>query len=138
MATKKTTSPTRIETLLGQINTTLKSIKYDVDELIEVSLHIHDAHWHGKVHHSEDLNGESGRPFIPIPTDEVSFLLSEYNNKIDKDENGLVYGLDFIIDSKDPLCPQVLRHIENTLTIAKEVPKVKMKWKDYLKTVPWK
>jgi hypothetical protein len=127
-----------IAPLIDQMSKSIDETRSVLEELIEISLHIHDSHWHGVVHTAEMLSGESGGAFIPIPSDEVSFLLSEFNNKLDKDDNGLVYGIDFLIDSQDPLCPQSLRYVEQTLIHEKKVlPTVLMNWDEYLKTVPW-
>jgi len=127
-----------IERALNKILKTLDDIKVILEDTFEVDLHVHDAHWHGKMHDSSVLSGEAGGIFIPTVIDEVSFLLSELNNKLDKDENGLIFGIDFIINPADPMCPQLLRNIELLLTNdGQEVPSVKLSWFGYISTLPW-
>lgn len=126
-----------IAPLLSQMADNIEKTTNYLKELVDISSHLHDAHWHGVVHASDNIDIESGPPFVPIPSDEVSFLLSEFNNKLDKDDNGLVYGIDFLIDSKDPMCPQQLRYVEQIITSEdKELPNTLLNWEDYLKTAP--
>jgi len=127
-----------IENALSKILKTLDDIKLLLEDTFEVDLHVHDAHWHGVLHDSSVLSGESGKMFIPIVTDEVSFLLSEMNNKLDKDGNGLIFGIDFLINPEDPMCPQPLRNIELILSNdGQDIPSVKLSWFGYISTLPW-
>jgi len=129
----------KIESSMSNISKALDDIKVIFEDIFEIQLHIHDAHWHGALHNSSVLSGESGGPFIPIPPDEVSFLLSEMNNKLDKDSNGIVFGIDFIINPQDPMCPQVLRNIEQILiNDGQKIPSTKLSWFGYIATLPWK
>jgi len=127
-----------VEAILTKISKTLDDIKIILDDTYEVSLHVHDAHWHAIMHESAVLSGEAGGMFVPPPVDEISFLLSELNNKLDKDENGMVFGLDFLIDADDPMCPTPLRNIERILkSNGQTVPSTKLSWFGYVGTLPW-
>jgi len=60
------------------------------------------------------------------------------NNKLDKDGNGLIFSIDFIIDANDPMCPQALRNIKSSLSNDGQViPSVELSWSGYISTLPW-
>jgi len=129
----------KLESILSKVSSSLDDIKVLLEDTFEVALHVHDAHWHGVLHESNVLSGESGGLFMPIVTDEVSYLLSEMNNKLDKDGNGLIFGIDFLINPEDPMCPQPLRNIELILLNDDQpIPSVKLSWFGYISTLPWK
>lgn len=122
---------------LGRIETICTTIRDLMDNMLDVQEHIHDAHWHGSTHYAEQgINVEPGMVFIPPKIDESSVLNNEYQNKSDKDSNGLIYGYDFIISNSDPEKPISLRSIDEVmLQNGDSIPSVQMTWQDYLATV---
>jgi len=105
--------------------------------MMELISHIHDAHLHSKPHKCDELEGISGGPYFVLPPDETSILMSEYNNLIDKDENGMVYGIDFIIDDTDESCPNVLREHQAHMSEDDKNGLTILSWDDYLQSCPW-
>jgi len=103
--------------------------------VLDLTEHIHESHWHGATHcvHEYDKKGNIFHGAI----DETSILMIEYNNRLDKDDNDLIFGWDFIIDKNDVNCPPGLRSFEEVMIMeGMKVPK-KMKWEDYRMTLPW-
>lgn len=126
---------TMSETLL-RIESICTEIRDVMVNVLDLQEHLHDSHWHGITHFAEEgVNVENGHIFIPPIQDESSILIIEYQNKIDKDANGLIYGYDFIIDDDDPQKPMSLKMLEE-LMVANEdpIPSIKFKWQDYLQT----
>jgi len=115
------------------------TIKDMMDSLIEIQDHVHSSHEHPKGHYAEQgVKVEYGTYFLAPRPDESAMLVNEYNNSLDKDDNGLIYGKDFIITDTDPKKPQILRGIELLmLNEGKELPETEMMWDDYLETLPY-
>ena len=124
----------QIITALGRVEAVCISIRDTMENMLQAQEHIHYSHWHGKTHYAEDgVNVEDGMIFIPDTPDESSILVGEYQNRIDKDENGLIYGIDFIITNEDPEKPMSLRSVDDQmLNNGDSPPSVQMRWADYM------
>ena len=128
---------TNINSTLGRIETICTSLRDLMDNMLDMQEHIHDAHWHGSTHYAEQgVNVEPGKIFIPPKVDESSILNGEYQNKADKDGNGLIYGYDFVISNDDPEKPLPLRGVDDMmLANGDPQPSVKMTWQDYMSSI---
>ena len=113
------------ETLAGQVNG-FADTKYYINQIIKLEKeiqsyirHIHRSHWHpfiDKSHTHKNINTPTGgmsdncRIFDP-----VDFLIMETYSIEDLDNNGKIYGRDFIIDPKDPEKPYGLTNAEQNI-----------------------
>lgn len=116
------------------IEQSLKDMYEDIKETRDAVVHIHDAHMHGTNHAGEDrFDVGVGGALLPAPAGPSDRLISEFNNNMDYDDNGLIYGKDFIIDENDEDLPQTVRDMHVSMA---RLPRITMSWQDYLDTIP--
>jgi len=117
------------------INATLIELRDLTKNIYDLTKHIHDSHWHGTTHCVEEFDN-IGSAFVDV-VDESSLLMNEFNNRLDKDGNELIFGFDFIIDKEDINCPPSLRSVESSLIYDNmDIPE-KISWEKYKSTLPW-
>jgi len=119
------------------IETNVASMYEYVKEMSNAIVHIHDSHLHGKSHSAEDkYDVESGSYSLPMPMGWGDRLIAEYNNNMDHDSNGLIYGKDFMISSSDSSRPPILDSIDTILSSKGGWSGKTISWKAYLATLP--
>lgn len=106
-------------------------------EMTDVILHIHDAHLHWKDHFGEDKYDVGiGAALMSPPVGHADRLITEYNNMTDMDGNGLIFGKDFVIDSRDEKYPIMLKSVTEIIPYSKLKYIKKISWATYLKSLP--
>ncbi len=103
-------------------------------QMLELHEHVHYSHWHGRTHYADEgVHVQDGTVFIPPFQDEASILIAEYQNHIDRDDNGLIYGYDFVISDNDPHKPMSLRSLDFIMeNNGDPIPSSKMSWSSYI------
>ena len=128
-----------METNLAQLKTLLTETNTNLQQSHDIVKHIHDSHLHGKSHYSEDgYNVDPGDYFLANPINEVNLLMHELDTGVDKDENGLIYAIDFIIDVNDVNKPSIL--VDKEMLMQKngyKFPAQRLTWDQYRNTLPW-
>lgn len=100
-------------------------------------VHIHDSHLHSSPHLCEDMfDTPPGSPWLNVPPSLPERLIMEYNNNMDYDFNGLIFGHDFMISKDDPQKPPYLAQMEHVVRPSKKMKR--MTWASYLATLPKK
>jgi hypothetical protein len=120
---------------LGGVASGLIELRDIAQQILDLTEHVHESHWHGATHcvHERDKKGN----IFLNSVDESAILTVEYNNRLDKDDNDLIFGWDFIIDKNDVNCPPSLRSFESIMiSDGMKVPK-KISWNEYQETLPW-
>lgn len=112
----------------------LEHIYEETKEIRHAVVHFHDSHSHETYHYAEERwSPPPGGALLPVYAGPVDRLVWEYNNSMDYDDNGLIFGRDFIIDPNDSSIPKALKTIYYSLD---KIPGTVMSWDDYLGTVP--
>ena len=135
-----TSSMGSVNESLGVMQTAISDMAEILREILKVQAHVHDCHWHATTHYAEQgVEGvEIGGLYMPSQPDELSLLMQESQSGIDKDNNGLVYCTDFVIDDNDPNKPLALRDIElHFMYDGIKLPSKSMTWQSYLGSLPW-
>lgn len=132
-----TTAMTALLTSTQNVEAAVQGLYEYVKEMSNAIVHIHDAHLHSTAHAAEDkYDVESGEYLLPPPMGWADRLLAEYNNNVDHDGNGLIYGKDFIIKSTDTSRPPILDSIDTILASKGGWKGKTITWKAYLATLP--
>lgn len=121
----------------ASMSSSIDNLAESIKEMVDAVIHMHDAHFHFLGHASEQRwDVGQGGFILPPPTGFGDKLAGEFNNSVDLDLNGLIYGRDFIIDVDDPNCPPSVRNIFETVPRKKRMTLKKISWKSYLATLP--
>lgn len=105
-----------------------------VEHPYEMSTHLHNAHLHKRDHMCEEkLSDECGGG--EAPSMPAAKLVNEHMGNNDEDGNGLVYGVDFIINPTDPDKPPMLQKIEQSPDFNPPSGITKMTWSEFLATL---
>jgi hypothetical protein len=126
--------------LLQNVLNTCIEMRDTLNHIRSINEHCHDSHWHSKMHYGEDgFNVGYGPPTAGLAPGETDLLANEAALGVDKDGNGLVYALDFIIDDNDPEKPMSLRDLDVQLLSDGIILSTNLLyWKTFLATLPWR
>jgi len=117
--------------LLNLNNNALNSLYTNVTHFTD---HVHNQHLHTYPHKVTEFTDDPGAKNIAMLPDPTSVLLQEYNAGRDIDGNGLIYGIDFVIEDDDTK-PLILNALESTANW--NFPDRKMKYTDFLNSLDW-
>jgi hypothetical protein len=120
-----------IISILNINNNTMNSIYTDMMYFVR---HIHNQHLHTYPHKSLEFTDDTGAKNIAMLPDPTSILLQEFNSGRDIDGNGLVYGMDFVIEDDDTK-PIILYALESSDNWS--FPRNKIKYEDFLNSLDW-
>jgi hypothetical protein len=135
-----------IKILIGQL-TGLLQVTLTLDEKIQtmadqfetvykITKHIHDSHLHPFPHEAQDeYEVQMGGNVYPDFIGPADRLITEFNNSVDVDGNGLIYGVDFIINSDDQDKPCTLDDLEMAISQECLNRMAKLSWKEFLETL---
>jgi len=100
--------------------------------------HKHNMHIHSNPHDCEfdhnDLSFDMGKAAAPSELSCSAQLQQEFTSGVDIDQNGSVFGKDFVIDPTDKDCPKSILDLYSQPDFAHETFS-QMKWADYLATL---
>lgn len=122
-----------ITSAVTEMKSLLESIHEYTHETRDCILHLHDAHFHNNRHLCEDrFDVECGSSVLKLGISPGELLNREFQNGIDYDNNGLIYGKDFMISMNDSNCPPIVRELDLLMDI---FPK-EISWNSYIETLP--
>ena len=118
---------------INDIKTLLQHILEHTQETRDCVVHMHDSHLHAIDHTCEDrFDVESGSAVLKPTSTAADLILREFQNNIDYDGNGLIYGRDFMISRTDSDCPPQVRQLDALMS---RYPN-SITWSAYLETLP--
>lgn len=120
----------------NNVESKLESTVSLLTDILKIVKHMHDAHMHNKQHEVTETENITGYRFMPQILTLADRLAQEFSSNIDIDENGLIYGFDFIIDDTDPKIPPILDELNLVILDEGYNPSRKLTWDSYLQTVP--
>jgi hypothetical protein len=116
------------------IESTMAVVSNYINNLHDAVVHIHNSHLHTSSHRAEDgFDTTSGGRSVVGYQSLATTLIHEYHFNEDRDQNGLIYGYDFMIDEDDIKLPPIVLSLHNSF---KRLPKTIMSWDSYRSTLP--
>lgn len=88
-----------------------------LSEITKLLDHIHQCHLHQYMHKSKEFPIEHGTYGGCSMISCLERLIQEMSTEFDNDDNGEIYGRDFILDPNDPNCPLSLKHVQTQFEI---------------------
>lgn len=133
-----------LTTMVSMQQTMNENMEITKDEVVELSslaatlasvmTHIHNSHYHCKPHDCNDgFDVDNGYHTLPPLEGAVTRLMAELMTGVDKDENGMICGVDFYLDPDDENLPL---GVKDCYLVMETIPKVKMTWAEYRATLP--
>lgn len=126
---------TALATSVNSLTQYMKSIYEHTKVTRDCIVHLHDSHLHSIPHLCEDMfDVAPGSPWLYLPVSLAERLILEYNNNMDYDFNGIIFGKDFMISKTDKSMPPILAQMEFVIKPAKSMKR--LSWSAYLATLP--
>lgn len=106
----------------------LKTADYN-EMMFKIMHHMHANHEHAKSHRSPKENVKNDAPFINFSQaiSRAQQLINELTSSEDMDGDGVIYGIDWIVNPSDMSKPQILTNIESMLN---GFPYFRVDWSD--------
>jgi|SRR6056297_2843075 len=125
-----------VNVLLEGLETESNTLKTFSDQLYNLILHLHNAHFHPTSHDVDNVDTElSGSHTLrPFCADITNKLMEELNFLQDTDQNGLIFGTDFIFDTTDSKIPDFIITMCNN--VEKTNNMIVLTWAEYEETLP--
>lgn len=97
---------------------------YDVlnKEILPLLDHLHSCHWHPllKMHEANQYPNDTGYSAGCSNISCLDRLVQEITTETDVDDNGSIYGKEFILNPTDESCPRILKNVQTQYELSFE------------------